>query len=83
MAIEFQLSNTPLLHNHVKELVKKRLELMQRSLDTYLIEPISIMCISAKRDREIGIWAKIAKLHLFHPEIDGVVLLKELRQFIL
>ena len=56
---------------------------MQRSLDTYLIEPISIMCISAKRDRKIGVWAKIAKLHLFHPEIDGVVLLKELRPFIL
>ena len=83
VAIEFQLPNTPLFHNHVKELVRKRLELMQIPLGTNLIEPISIMCMSVKRGGEKGVWAGIAKLHLLHPEIDGVALLKGLRPFIL
>ena len=57
VAIEFQLPTTLLLHNHVKELVKKILELMQIPLSTNLVEPISIMCMSVKRgggERSLG-----------------------------
>ena len=41
------------------------------------------MCMSVTRGGEKGVWAGIAKLHLLHPEIDGVALLKGLRPFIL
>ena len=83
IAIEFQLPNTPLLHNLIKELVRKRLELMQIPLGTNIIEPISIMRMSVKRGGKKGVWAGIAKFHFLHPEIDGVALLKGLRPFIL
>ena len=48
IAIHFQLSNNPLLHNHVKELVKERLKDMQIPLETSLIERISILCMNVK-----------------------------------
>ena len=83
ISIHFQLPNTPLLHNHVKELVKNRLETMNIPLGTNLIEPISILCMSVKRRGEKGVWAGIIKLHLLHPERDGIAMLKGLRPFIL
>ena len=67
----------------MKELVKKILELMQIPFSTNLVEPISIMYMSVKRGGVKGVWAGIAKLHLLHPGIDGVGLLKGLRPFIL
>ena len=48
IAIHFQLPNNPLLHNHVKELVKEKLKDMQIPLETSLIERISILCMSVK-----------------------------------
>jgi len=83
ISIHFQLPNTPLLHNHVKELVKNRLEFMNIPLGTNLIEPISILCMSVKKGGEKGVWAGIIKLHLLHPERDGIAMLKGLRPFIL
>ena len=56
---------------------------MQIPLGTNLIEPISILCMSIKRGGEKGVWAGIVKLHLLHPETDGVALLTGLRPFIL
>ena len=43
IAIHFQLPNKPLFHNHVKELVKERLNDMHIQLGTSLIEPISVL----------------------------------------
>ena len=83
VAIHFQLPKNPLFHNHVKELVKDRLNSMQIPLGTKLIEPISVLCMSIKRGGEKGVWAGIIKLHLLHPETDGIALLKGLRPFIL
>ena len=83
ISIHFQLPNTPLFHNHVKEIVKNRLEFMNIPLGTNLIEPISILCMSVKRGGEKGVWAGIIKLHLLHPETDGIAMLKGLRPFIL
>jgi hypothetical protein len=83
IAIYFQLSNNPLLHNHVKELVKERLNDMKIPLETNLIEPISILCMSVKMGGVKGVWAEIVKLHLLNPHIDGIVLLTGLRAFIL
>ena len=83
ISIHFQLPNTSLLHNHVKELVKNILEFMNIPLGTNLIEPISILCMSVKRGGEKGVWAGIIKLHLLHPETDGIAMLKGLRPFIL
>ena len=83
ISIHFQLPNTPLFHNHVKELVKNRLELMSIPLGTNLIEPISILCMSVKRGGEKRVWAGIIKLHLLHPETDGIAMLEGLRPFIL
>ena len=82
VAIHFQLPNTPLFHNHVKQLVNDRLSTMKIPLGTHLIEPISVLCMSSKRGGEKGVWAGIVKLHLLHPEVDGVALLKSLRPFI-
>lgn len=56
---------------------------MQISLGTNLIEPISIICMSIKRGGIKGVWAGIVKLHLIHPQTDGVALLMGLRPFIL
>jgi hypothetical protein len=83
IAIHFQLPNNPLLHNHVKELVKERLNEMKIPLGIDLIEPISILCMSVKRGGAKGIWAGIVKLHLLNPYIDGNALLTGLRPFIL
>ena len=83
IAIHFQLPNNPLFHNHVKELVKERLKDMNIPLGTNLIEPISVLCMSIKRGGIKGVWAGIIKLHLLHPQMDGVALLKGLRPFIL
>ena len=83
IAIYFQLLNTPLFHNHVKELVQERLSDMQIPLGTNLIEPISILCMSVKRGGVKGVWAGIIKLHLLNPHVDGIALLTGLRAFIL
>ena len=83
ISIHFQLPKTPLLHNHVKELVKKILECMHIPLGTGLIEPIFVLCMSVKRGGEKGVRAGIVKLHLLNPEIDGIAMLKGLRPFIL
>ena len=83
ISIHFKLPKTPLLHNHVKELVKKRLEFMNIPLGTSLIEPISVLSMSVKRGGEKGVWAGIVKLHLLKPETDGIAMLKGLRPFIL
>ena len=48
-----------------------------------LIEPISVLCMSIKRGGVKGVWAGIVKLHLLHPQTDGVALLTGLRPFIL
>src|ERR1700738_682719 len=58
-AIHFQLPNNPLFHNHVKELVKERLNDMHISLGTKLIESISILYMSIKRGGIKGVWAGI------------------------
>ena len=83
IAIHFQLPNNPLFHIHVQELVKEILNDMNISLGTNLIEPISIICMSIKRCGIKGVWARIVKLHLIHPQTDGVALLMGLRPFIL
>ena len=83
IAIHFQLPNTPLMHNHVKELVQERLDDMKIPLGTNLIEPISILCMSVKKGGMKGVWAGIIKLHLLNPHIDGIALLTGLRAFIL
>lgn len=83
ISIHFQLPNTPIFHNQVKELVKKKLEFMHIPLGTSLIEPISIICMSVKRGEKKEVWARIIKLHLFHPEIGGIAMLKGLRLSIL
>ena len=49
IAVHFQLPNNPLMHNHVKDLVTQMLNEMKIPLDTNLIEPISILCMSVKR----------------------------------
>ena len=56
---------------------------MNIPLGINLIEPISILCMSVKRGGEKGVWAGIIKLHLLHPETDGIAMLKGLRPFIL
>ena len=83
IAIHFQLPNNPLFHNHIKELVKERLNGMHIPLGTNLIEPISVLCMSIKRGGVKGVWAGIVKLHLLNPQTDGVALLTGLRPFIL
>jgi hypothetical protein len=83
IAIHFQLPNNPLLHNHVKELVKVRLNEKKIPLGTNLIEPISILCMSVKKGGVKGVWAGIIQLHLLNPHIDGIALLTGLRVFIL
>jgi hypothetical protein len=83
IAIHFQLSNNPIFHNHIKELVKKMLNDMHIPLGTNLIEPISVLCMSIKRGGVKRVWAGIVKLHLLHPQTDGVALLTGLRPFIL
>ena len=50
IAIHFQVPNNPLLHNHVKDLVTERLNEMKILLRTNLIEPISILCMSVRRE---------------------------------
>jgi hypothetical protein len=83
IAIHFQLPNTPLMHNHVKELVQEMLDDMKIPLGTNLIEPISILCMSVKKGGMKEVWAGIIKLHLLNPHIDGIALLTGLRAFIL
>ena len=70
------------MHNHAKDLVTEKLNEMKIPLGTNLIEPISILCMSAKRGGVKGVWTGIIKLHLLNPHIDGIALLTGLRIFI-
>ena len=83
IVIHFQLSNNPLLQNHITELVKDRLNDIKILLRTNLIESISILCMSVKRGGVKGVWADIVKLHLLNSHIDEIALLVGQRVFIL
>ena len=60
----------------------KKTEFMQILFGTNLIEPISITYLNIKGGDKKNL-AGIIKLHLLHPEIYGVALLKGLSIFIL
>ena len=64
-------------------MVEARLTKMNIALGVDLIDPIAIQCLSIKHGKTKGVWAGSIKLHLLKPEIDGLMLLKGIRPFIL
>ena len=48
-----------------------------------ILHPITVFCKYTKQREDPRIWARIIKVHLVHPEIHVIDLLKETRPFIL
>ena len=84
MEIHFEVHiETPLLHDEAKAKITNRLEKMQIPLGQGIIDPMAVLCYSAKRGGQRGVWNGVVKLHLQNPEIDGIKLLQGLCPFVL
>ena len=79
VAIYFQKPSRPHTHEEILVAIQARLKDMKITLGIKIAEPIAILCKNGSTRH----WASIIKLHLKHPRIDGINLLKGTRSFIL
>ena len=79
VAIYFQKPSRQYTHEEVLTLTQARLRDMKIPLGSKIAEPIAILY----RNRSARHWSGIIKLHLKHPEVDGINLLNGTRPFIL
>ena len=79
VAIFFQKSFRQYTHEEVLTLTQTRLRDMRIPLGSKIAEPIAILC----RNGSVRHWSGTIKLHLKHPEVDGINLLNGTRPFIL
>ena len=79
VAIYFQKPTRQHTHEEILALTKARLSNMRIALGTRIAEPIAILCKNGSARH----WSGTIKLHLKHPEVDGINLLNGARPFIL
>ena len=60
-----------------------RLAHMGIELGIGMAEPIYIPCKEKERNSKVKFWTRTIKIHLKHPKVDGIGMLKGLRPFIL
>ena len=83
IAIHFERPSKDYTHNEILTMANTRLALMSIELGIGLAEPIYIPCKEKERNSKIKFWMGTIKIHLKHPRIDGIGMLKGLRPFIL
>ena len=79
IAIYFHKPTCNYTHEEILALTQARLKEMKIALGNKIAEPIAILC----RNGSIRQWAGTIKLHLRHPGVDGISLLKGTRPFII
>ena len=79
VAIYFHKPTRHYTHEEILALTQARLKEMKIALGKKIAEPIAILC----RNGSIRQWAGTIKLHLKHPGVDGISLLKGTRPFII
>ena len=83
VAVHFDNPSTDYMHNEILTMVTSRLAHMKIELGIGLAEPIYISCKEKERNSKVKFWTGTVKIHLKHPKVDGIGLLKGLRLFIL
>jgi hypothetical protein len=79
VAIYFQKPIQQSTHEEIMAQTQARLKEMRIPLGSKIADPIAILCKNGSTRH----WAGTIKLHLKHPEIDGINLLSGIRHFIL
>jgi hypothetical protein len=83
ITIYFEQPKTPFEHDDILAKAQKRFEQMSIPLGNDILYPITMFCKHTKQREDPRIWAGIIKVHLLHPEIHAIGLLKGTRPFIL
>ena len=83
IAIHFERPSTDYTHNEIFNMTTTRLAYMGIELGIGMAEPIYIPCKEKKKNNKIKFWTGTIKIHLKHPKVDGIGMLKGLRPFIL
>ena len=83
IAIHFERPYNDYTHNEILNLATTRLVHMGIELGIGRAEPIYIPCKEKERNSKIKFWTGTIKIHLKHPKVDGIGMLKGLRPFVL
>ena len=83
IAVFFERPSTDYTHNEILTMTTNRLAHMGIELGIGLAEPIYIPCKEKERNSKIKFWTGTIKIHLKHPKVGGIGMLKGLRPFIL
>ena len=83
VAIHFEKPGTDYTHTEILTMATNRLAHMKIELGIGLAEPIYIPCREKEKNSKVKFWTGTIKIHLKHPKVDGLGLLKGLRPFIL
>ena len=83
IAVHFEKPSTDYAHIDILNMATTRLATMGIELGIGLAEPIYIPCKEKERNSKLKFWTGTIKIHLKHPKVDGINMLKGLRPFIL
>ncbi len=83
IAVHFEKPITDYAHIEILNMTTTRLASMGIELGIGLAEPIYIPCKEKERNSKLKFWTGTIKIHLKHPKVDGINMLKGLRPFIL
>ena len=83
IAVHFEKPITNYAHIEILNMATTRLASMGIELGIGLAEPIYIPCKEKERNSKLKFWTGTIKIHLKHPKVDGINMLKGLRPFIL
>ena len=83
VAIHFDRPYTDYTHIEILNMTTTRLAFMGIELGIGMAEPIYIPCKEKERNSKVKFWTGTIKIHLKHPKLDGIGMLKGLRPFIL
>ena len=83
IAVHFEKPSTNYTHNEILTMASARLAHMEIKMEIGLAELIYIPCKEKERNNKVKFWTGTIKIHLKHPKVDGIGMLKGLRPFIL
>ena len=83
VAVHFDKPATDYTHNEILTMAIARLSHMNIEVGIGLAEPIYIPCKEKKRNSKTKFWTGTIKIHLKHPKVDGIGMLKGLHPFIM
>jgi len=83
IVVFFDRPTTDYTHAEILTMATNRLAHMSIEIGTGLAEPIYIPCKEKEKNSKIKFWTGTIKIHLKHPRVDGIGMLKGSRPFIL